>query len=257
MPFDELVAIMDRLRSPGNGCPWDLKQTRTTLKPYLVEEAYEVLDAIDHGSPSELKEELGDLLFQIVFHAHIGRERNEFEMDDVITTIRDKMIRRHPHIFGETRVSGPDEVVENWDRLKKQEGKQRQSALDGVPGSLPALLRAYRLQQRASRVGFDWEGLEDALAHYEREFAEFREAIEGKDPERIEEELGDLLFMLVNLSRFVKTNPEEALRGSIGKFIRRFGYIERTARAAEKNLEEMSLEEMDALWNEAKAGEKK
>lgn len=256
MPFDELVSIMRRLRSPEDGCPWDLKQTRETLKPYLVEETYEVLEAIDGKDPLEIREELGDLLFQIVFHARLGEERGQFDMEDIIVSIRDKMIRRHPHIFGDVTVSGADEVSENWDALKKKEGKQRESLLDGVPASLPALLRAYRLQQRAARVGFDWKRIEDALEKFDDEYGEFRAAVESGDPDAVLDELGDVLFMLVNLSRTVRTNPEEALRGGIEKFSRRFRFIEQAAAEAGRTLDEMTLKEMDALWEEAKKGGK-
>jgi tetrapyrrole methylase family protein/MazG family protein len=253
MAFDDLVEIMHRLRK---GCPWDRKQTRDSLKPFLVEECYEVIEAIDEGDPAKIKEELGDLMFQILFHAEIGRERGEFDIEGVIEGISRKMVYRHPHVFEEGRALGTaEEVVEQWDRKKKEEGKLRESLLEGVPQAMPSLLRAHRLQARAARVGFDWEKIEDVLGKVDEELAEFREALSAKEQSAIEDELGDIFFALVNVSRFVGVNPEDALRRTISKFIHRFRQIEMRAAEEGRELSEMTLEEMDALWEDAKKNE--
>ncbi|HEX8948836.1 MAG TPA: nucleoside triphosphate pyrophosphohydrolase [Dissulfurispiraceae bacterium] len=249
--FQKLVDIMARLRSE-DGCPWDREQTRETLKPYLIEEAYEVLEALDEGNSQGLKEELGDLLFQIIFHAQIAKERGEFDINDVIQKISEKMISRHPHVFGDERFETSGEVLKQWDERKKEEGKLRESLLEGVPKELPSLLRAHRLQSRASKVGFDWKRLEDVMDKLEEELGEFRAALAHKDKAAIEDELGDIFFVLVNISRFVGVNPEDALRKTIAKFISRFRYIEKNAAEEGKGLSDMTLEEMDALWEEAK-----
>lgn len=234
------------------GCPWDREQTRDSLKPFIVEEAYEVLEAIDEKKPEAVKEELGDLLFQIVFQSRIAEENGEFGMSDVIETIGKKMISRHPHVFGDTTCETSEEVIMNWEEHKKREGKQRASVLEGVPKELPALLRAHRLQSRASRVGFDWERPEDVLAKLDEEVAEFKDAVNRKEKDGIEDELGDILFMIVNISRFIGVNPEDALRKTISKFISRFRYIEMAAADMGRKLTDLSLAEMDALWDEAK-----
>lgn len=249
--FQKLLDIMARLRSK-DGCPWDKEQTHDSLKPYLIEEAYEVLDAIEEGSPESLKEELGDLLFQIVFHCRLAQERGEFGMNDVIDKISEKMIARHPHVFGGAEYKTPGEVLRQWDERKKEEGKLRESVLEGIPAALPSLLRAHRLQSRAAKVGFDWQRIEDVLAKLDEEIAEFGAALDKKEQDAIEDELGDMLFVLVNLSRFVKVNPEDALRKTISKFIARFRYIEKKAAERGKSLSDMTLREMDALWDEAK-----
>lgn len=255
MPFDELVEIMKKLRDPDKGCPWDLEQTRESLKPFLVEETYEVLEAIDKGKPPEIKEELGDLLFQIVFHAQVADDMEEFNIEDVIGHIRDKMIRRHPHVFGDADFSNSEEVLANWEEEKKREGKQRASILEGIPRTLPGLMRAHRLQERAARVGFDWQRRSDAVAHLDDEIAEFKEALSRNDESGMEDEFGDILFMLVNISRFVGVNPEDALRRTISKFIRRFRHIEMAASESGIKLSDMSLEEMDAIWEDSKKRE--
>jgi len=242
---------MARLRAP-DGCPWDRKQTPKSLAPYLLEETYEVLEAIDRGDPAHLREELGDVLFQIVFHARIGAEEGTFTIDDVIAEIRDKMIRRHPHVFGAARCSTPEQVVDQWAEIKKQEGKVRESRLDGVPRALPALLRAERLQGRAADVGFDWDRVGDAVVKLREEFEEWITGSENENADEIEEELGDFLFMCVNVARFLRVSPEEALRRANAKFESRFHHIERRAVEQGRDLREMSLEEMDALWDEAK-----
>jgi tetrapyrrole methylase family protein/MazG family protein len=251
MDLNELIEIMAALRSE-KGCPWDREQTRESLKPFIVEEAYEVLEAIDEKNPEAIKEELGDLLFQIVFQCRIAEERGEFGMAEVIEKIGKKMIARHPHVFGDADYKTAEEVLVHWEAQKKREGKQRESILDGVPKTLPSLLRAHRLQDRASRVGFDWEKVEDVLPKLEEELNEFRAALRGKKQEEIEDELGDIFFVLVNISRFVGINPEDALRKTISKFISRFRYVEMAAADKGKSLSDMSLTEMDELWDEAK-----
>ncbi|MBI5025417.1 MAG: nucleoside triphosphate pyrophosphohydrolase [Nitrospirae bacterium] len=251
MHLKKLVDIMAALRSE-KGCPWDREQTRDSLKPFLVEETYEVMEALDEGSTETIKEELGDLLFQIVFHCQIAKERNEFDMSDVIEKISEKMIKRHPHVFGNAKYKSSDELLKHWEEEKKREGKHMGSILEGVPKSLPSLLRAHKLQKKAARVGFDWEKTEDAIKKLDEELKEFKDAVKKKKRSEIEDELGDIFFMLVNISRFVGVNPEDALRRTISKFISRFRYIEMKAAEQEKSLSDMTLEEMDALWDEAK-----
>jgi len=255
MDLDELIKIMSALRGE-KGCPWDREQTMESLKPFIVEEAYEVLEAIDEKNPEAVKEELGDLLFQIVFQCQIAKEKGEFEMSDVIEKIGRKMIARHPHVFGDADYRTSAEVLVHWEAQKKLEGKQRESLLEGVPKTLPSLLRAHRLQDRASRVGFDWDKIDDVMKKLDEEIGEFREAMEKKQEDAIEEELGDVLFMLVNISRFIGVNPEDALRKTISKFISRFRYIEMAAADSGRKLADMTLAEMDALWDEAKEKKK-
>lgn len=275
--FDQVVEIMARLRGEG-GCPWDRKQTRESLKPYLIEEAYEVLETIEAQDDPKLKEELGDVLLQILFHAQIGREHNTFTIEDVLKTLADKLVRRHPHVFGETPKVPPDkkisaeEVVHRWEEIKRREKSDQSgdgdagSALDGVPKALPALLRAYQLQVRAARVGFDWPHDEAGYArvidkvHEElREMEEARAAVAHDATEtarrHLQDEIGDILFALVNLARLVTVNPEEALRGAANRFASRFTHMERVAKTRGRSLSEMTLAEMDRLWDEAKAAE--
>lgn len=249
--LQKLLDVMSTLRS-RDGCPWDKEQTRESLKPFLIEETYEVLEALDEGDPQKIKEELGDLLFQIIFHCQIAKENGEFNIDDVIKTISDKMIKRHPHVFGEERFETSEEVIMQWEERKREEGKQRESILEGIPTALPSLLRAQRLQARAAKVGFDWERVEDVLEKLDEELKEFKDALKVRRQQEIEDELGDIFFVLVNISRFVGVNPEDALRKTISKFISRFRYIEMKAADAGKSLSDMTLEEMDALWDEAK-----
>jgi tetrapyrrole methylase family protein/MazG family protein len=253
--FQKLVDIMTLLRSK-DGCPWDKVQTNESIKPYLIEETYEVIEAIDEKDPVKMKEELGDLLLQVVFHAQIAKDRGEFDINDVIDKISDKMVSRHPHVFGDAKFETPEEVTKQWQDRKREEGKLKDSALEGVPKELPSLLRAHRLQSRAAKVGFDWAKVEDVFGKLDEELTEFKEAFEKKDKKEIEDELGDIFFVLVNISRFVGVNAEEALRKTISKFISRFRYIEMTAADEGRQLSDMSLEEMDALWDEAKKGEK-
>jgi tetrapyrrole methylase family protein/MazG family protein len=256
MDFKELLNIMEKLRGE-KGCPWDKEQTRESLKPYIVEEAYELLEAIEENDPEKIKEELGDLLFQIVFQSQIARENNEFEMPDIIDKIAKKMVSRHPHVFGNTTCSTSDEVVAQWEVQKKREGKLRESILEGVPETLPSLLRAHRLQKRAAGVGFDWEKADDVLKKLDEELKEFKEALGTKNKDMIEDELGDIFFMLVNISRFIGVNPEDAHRKTISKFIHRFRYIEMKAAEHGRKLSDMTLDEMDKLWDEAKGREGK
>jgi tetrapyrrole methylase family protein/MazG family protein len=294
--FDHLVQIMARLRGEG-GCPWDRKQTRDSLKPYLVEEAYEVLDTIDAKDDAKLKEELGDVLLQVLFHAEIGRELHTFTIDDVLETLAEKLIRRHPHVFGEPTVVGTGgarvpvappnatgdgpppviktaaEVVHRWEEIKRKEKTDRarngeeESALEGVPRALPSLLRAYQLQVRAARVGFDWpageNGYDQVVAKVHEELKEVDEArgdaLRSESDaarQRLEDEVGDLLFSLVNLARRLTVNPEEALRGAVNRFADRFIYMERAARAEGRALGAMTATDMDRLWNAAKAAER-
>jgi tetrapyrrole methylase family protein/MazG family protein len=251
--FRRLIGLMARLRSP-DGCPWDRKQTPESLKPFLVEECYEVIDALEDGTPDKIRDELGDLLFQILFHARIAEEAGQFTIDDVITAIYEKMVRRHPHVFGAEKVSSAGEVAANWEEIKRQEQghRDRTSILEGVPKELPSLLRAHRLQERAARAGFDWAHLNEALPKLDEEISEFKESLKTEDAGKIEEELGDVFFMLVNISRFLGVNPEEALRKTISKFIHRFRYIEEHAKQSERSLNDMTLDEMEKLWQEAK-----
>ena len=256
MDFRELLNIMEKLRGE-KGCPWDKEQTRESLKPYIVEEAYELLEAIEENDPEKIKEELGDLLFQIVFQSQIARENKEFDMSDIIDKIAKKMVSRHPHVFGNTTCSTSDEVVAQWEVQKKREGKLRESILEGVPETLPSLLRAHRLQKRAAGVGFDWERADDVFKKLDEELKEFKEALGTKNKDMIEDELGDIFFMLVNISRFIGVNPEDAHRKTISKFIHRFRYIEMKAAEQSRTLSDMTLDEMDKLWDEAKSREGK
>jgi tetrapyrrole methylase family protein/MazG family protein len=249
--LQKLLDIMETLRSL-KGCPWDKIQTRKSLKPYIIEEAYELVEAIEEDSPEKIREELGDLLFQIVFQSQIARERNEFDMTDVIAHVACKMISRHPHVFSDACCNNPEEVATQWEEQKKNEGKLRESILDGVPHELPSLLRARRLQDRAAKAGFDWNRTCDVLKKLDEELHEFKTALEVKNQDEIEDEMGDIFFVLVNLCRFVGVNPEDALRKTIGKFIFRFRYIEKKAADRGIKLSDMKLDEMDRLWDEAK-----
>jgi tetrapyrrole methylase family protein/MazG family protein len=251
----KLIDIMSALRG-DKGCPWDKEQTRDSLKPFLLEETYEVLEALDEGDSEKIKEELGDLLFQIVFHCQLAKEKNEFDMSDVIDEISRKMLNRHPHVFGKKKFKSKEHFRKYWDEEKKREGKKRESILEGVPKALPSLLRAHKLQKKAARVGFDWKKTEDVFEKMNEELKEFRKALKNKKQPEIEDELGDIFFMLVNISRFVGVNPEDALRKTISKFISRFRYIEMKAADKKRNLSDMTLKEMDKLWDEAKDRER-
>lgn len=251
--FEQFQEVIAHLRAP-EGCPWDRKQTHLSLRQYLLEEAYEVLDAIEAEDANALREELGDLLLQIGLHAQIATEDGEFRMGEVLSHINTKMIRRHPHVWGEVSVDGADQVVTNWEAIKRQEnaGKpvQRESLLDGVPKGLPALLQAYRYQDKAARPGFDWPRVDDVIAKVREEFDEVMAA--ASDDHRAEE-IGDLLFVLVNWARWLKVEPETALRQANLKFYRRFRHIEEQVAASGRPMESFTLDELDAWWNEAKA----
>lgn len=258
--FDRLVGIMDRLRDP-EGCPWDREQTLETLSGYLLEEAHEVTEAVRSGDGQALCEELGDLLLQIVFMAKIGNENGWFAVDDVADGISEKMIRRHPHVFGETAVENSDEVVRNWEEIKREERREsrKASVLDGVPASLPALLKGYRMTQKAAAVGFDWERPEDVIDKLHEEVAELEVEVRSGDEgtlERIRSEMGDVLFVMANLARHLGVEPETAMQETNSRFMRRFQGVEALAEKSGRALNEMSLSELDGLWNEVKAGEK-
>jgi MazG family protein len=245
--FKAFVRVVRRLR---RDCPWDRKQTHKSLRHPLIEETYEVVEALDTGDMRELSKELGDLLLHVILQATIAEQAGEFSLRDVFRQEQAKLIRRHPHVFGTVKAGTAEEVKQNWERLKMKEG--RSSVLEGVPGSMPALIRALRVQQRAAKVGFDWENEDQVWKKVREELEEVREALrEGKHIRR-EQEFGDLLFALVNYARFLRINPENALRGTIDTFTRRFQYIERELAKRGKTAHDSSLEEMDALWNEAK-----
>jgi tetrapyrrole methylase family protein/MazG family protein len=246
----ELIAVVERLRGP-DGCPWDREQTHASLRSTLLEEAYEVLAAIDGGAVGELRDELGDVLLQVLMHAEIARQAGEFELGDVADSVKDKLVRRHPHVFGSVVVSGSDEVVRNWEALKAAE-YGRLSALDGVQRSLPALQWAWSLQKRAERVGFDWPNVDGAIEKVSEEVAELREA---RTVEEREAEFGDLLFTLVNVARRLEIHPEDALRAATRRFEARFRMMEAVAQREGIELTGMSLEELDRRWEAAKAAE--
>lgn len=257
--FDRLVAIMDRLRDPG-GCPWDREQTMGTLAGYLLEEAYEVVDAIAAEDGGKLREELGDLLLQIVFIARIGREREWFDIDGVADAISEKMIRRHPHVFGEREVSGSSEVKRNWEDIKREERGTESpgSTLAGVPRSLPGLLKAFRMTEKAAAVGFDWRRPHDVMGKLREEVAELEAELDGLavgEVDRARDEIGDVLFVLANVARHLGIEPETALQRTNAKFARRFQAMEAAASARGKSLRELSLAEQDALWDDAKRAE--
>jgi len=239
---------MQRLRKE---CPWDRKQTPQSLRQYILEEAYETVEAIDNQDWDELKKELGDLLLQIVFQAEIAQEENHFTLEEVIRHINEKLIRRHPHVFGETQVSSAEEVKENWEQIKVEQ-ENRKSLLEGVPRQLSALLRAQRLQDKASQVGFDWNDAHEVLKKIKEEISELETALSRNEQEEIEDELGDIIFSVVNLARFHHVNAEDALRKTINKFISRFEYIEKKLEKENKSVYNSSLEEMDKLWEESK-----
>jgi len=252
--FEELLAIMARLRAP-NGCPWDLKQTFDSIKPYTIEENYEVLDAIDARDWPGLTEELGDYLLQAAFYAQMAEEAGHFRMEDCLTAINEKLVRRHPHIYGTGTAETPEEVLKKWDEIKLGEkgDKAPKALLDGVPRSVPALMEASQLSAKAAKTGFDWPDVDSVLDKVREEMAELAEARAGDGD--VEGELGDLLFSLVNVARKLKVDPEQALRKTNAKFRRRFGYVESSLAGAGRKLEEASLGEMEALWQQAKGQE--
>jgi len=247
-----LLEIMERLRAP-DGCPWDAQQTEQTLKVYLLEEAYEVLDAIEKEDPEALCEELGDLFFQIIFLTQLAKEKGKFTFLNVMERIRDKMIRRHPHVFGEKKVRDAQEVVDNWAKIKRQEKKEKpEEVLNRVPASLPALLRAHRLSERAARFGFDWKDKEQVWEKVKEEFLELKTAMEEKSAEKVKEEIGDLIFSLVNLSRHWGFNAEDILRQTNTKFTDRFNKMILSLREKGIDVEKASIEQMDQIWEEIK-----
>jgi len=248
--FTELVDIVKRLRKE---CPWDKEQTNDSIKAATVEEAYEVVEAIENKDFDELKKELGDLLLHVVFHSEIAEGDGKFTLEEVIDQLKEKLIRRHPHIFGDVVVKDADEVKRNWEQIKMTEG--RTSLLEGVPENLPALHRAHRLQEKASKVGFDWEKKEDVWAKVIEEIKEMHESEKENNLARLEEEVGDVFFALVNYARYLKVNPESALRMTNKKFIKRFGYLEQKIIESGKTLAESSLQEMDKYWVECKRSE--
>jgi len=258
--FARFVELIARLRAPG-GCPWDREQTHESVKPLTIEEAYEVAHAIDDKDDGELASELGDLLLQVVFHANIAQERGAFRLRDIIERVAEKMVRRHPHVFGDDLAATSGEVLRNWEAIKAQEraqkGKDDASMLDSVHKGLPAVMEAFQLTTKASRVGFDWPSAEAALAKLDEERSELREAVSTQaDARLVAEEVGDLLFVAVNVARLAKVDPESALKGANRKFRRRFRHIEERLRGAGKTPAESTLEEMDRLWDEAKSLER-
>ena len=262
--FADFVRLIARLRAPG-GCPWDREQTHASLKPMTLEEAYEVLAAIDEGTDEDLAGELGDLLLQVVFHAQIAAEERRFTVADVIARVSEKMVRRHPHVFGDDKAETPGEVLRNWEALKAEErrasGKAApaESMLDSVPGSLPALMEAFQSSTKAARVGFDWPDAAGALAKLEEEIAELRAetAAAPADPRRVTDEVGDLLLVAVSVARLLGVDPESALKAANRKFRRRFAHVEARLREGGRGPADASLDEMEALWQEAKAAERR
>lgn len=257
--FEELVSVMARLRGDG-GCPWDREQDHVSLKRYALEETYELIEAIDRDDADAMQEELGDVLLQVLFHAQMALEADRFGIDQVMSGLRDKLVRRHPHVFGDANLEDAAAVLENWERMKAQEKRAKAarevSVVGDVPRAMPALARAQRVGDKAASVGFDWRQVEPVFAKIEEELEELREAAQGGEVARIRDELGDVLFSLVNLSRTFRVQAEEALGQSVDRFQRRFAHIEQRLRERGKSPEEASLEEMDALWDEAKKAEK-
>jgi nucleoside triphosphate diphosphatase len=264
--LDTLIAIMAALRTPGTGCPWDLKQDFESIAPYTIEEAYEVADAIARGDLEDLKDELGDLLLQVAFHARMAQEQSAFDFGDVVLAVTEKLIRRHPHVFGDVAHLTPDEVKGLWDRIKQEEKAARRQrrgaeddeagALSGIPVTLPALTRALKLQQKASKVGFDWNDPKAVLAKIREEIGEAEAALDAGDQDAVSGEIGDLMFAVVNLARHLDVDPDAALRSTNRKFERRFGAIEAALARTGKVPAQATLAEMDDLWNAAKAEER-
>lgn len=248
--FEALVEVMNRLREE---CPWDKKQTFDSLKSNTIEECYELIDAIGNRDFSNIKEELGDVLLHIVFYSKIAEEQGKFTINDVIEGINEKLIRRHPHVFGTTEISGTDDVVKNWEQIKKSEKKERKGTLDGVPSALPALIKAYRVQQKAASVGFDWEKAHDVLSKIKEEIAEFEVEVNDSNRQKMEEEMGDVIFSIINCARKFGIDPENALERTNRKFISRFNFIESSCN---NNINSLTLQEMEDLWQKAKIAER-
>ena len=251
--MDRLMDIMETLRGPG-GCPWDMEQDHKSIMKCLIEETYELADAIEENNVNDLKEELGDVFLQVVFHSAIAKDNRQFTLDEVINELCDKLIYRHPHVFGDAKVSDSEEVIKNWERLKRKENtkKQRESILSGIPNMLPALLNALKIQSVVSRVGFDWENPEGVVDKIKEEVREVVDAMEAKNEDRVEDEIGDLFFSVVNLARRLKIDPEAALRRTNKKFSQRFFEIEKVAKEQNIRLSEMPLAEKDRIWEAAK-----
>jgi len=245
--FEDLVEIVKILRKE---CPWDRKQTHQSIKDNLIEEAYEAIEAIDREDFEELKKELGDLLLHVVFHSRMATETQDFNIEDVIYSIQEKLIRRHPHVFGDAKTEDEKEVAANWEAIKMEEGKE--SVLDGLPAHLPSLIKAQRMQEKAANVGFDWPQWRQVWDKLEEELGELKEVLEEENIEKSKEEFGDLLFSLVNVGRFFDLNAEDSLRMTNNKFIKRFQYIEQQIQDSDRSMSEVSLEEMDGIWEEAK-----
>ncbi len=251
--FGALVKVVAALRAP-DGCPWDREQNHKSLRKYFVEETYEAIEAIDQESPEMLKEELGDVLLQVLLHAQIDSEQGLYNIDDVCRGIKNKLIRRHPHVFADTDVEGVDDVLHNWEEIKSREPGHREitSAIGGVPESLPALMRATKISKRAARTGFEWPDVHAVIEKLHEEVAELEEAIDSEDEACIKHEIGDLLFTVVNISRWMKVDAEEALREMLGRFRKRFEAIEETAESMGRSINDLSIDEMDHIWNRAK-----
>jgi tetrapyrrole methylase family protein/MazG family protein len=255
--FESLLGVMARLRGDG-GCPWDREQTRASLKPFLIEEVYEALEALEEGQPEAIMEELGDVLFQVIFHAHVAQELGEFTMDDLLQRLVEKMVRRHPHVFGDTTVESARHALAQWEAIKRSEGDkngQSRSVLSGVPGSLPALLRSQRIQAKAARVGFDWPNPQAVWAKVREEIQEMDDALARGDRTRVAEELGDLLFSIVNMARHLDMDAEGSLRQAVEKFTRRFNEMEREITESGATLSGTPLEALDRAWEAIKARE--
>ena len=257
--FEKLVELMDTLREPG-GCPWDREQTRETLKPMLIEEAHEVLEALDGDNPDELCEELGDLLFQVIFHSRIAKEREEFDAREVCRRVYEKMVGRHPHVFGDASFEDSQELLKHWEEIKAAEKKNsgsetnRKSLLDGIPQTLPAAYAAYQMTAKASRVGFDWPAIEGIRDKFLEEFRELQEALQQAQEKQVQEEVGDILFVAINIARYLKIDPETALRRANAKFSRRFQAMEREFSRQGRALRDVDLDEMESVWQEQKCG---
>lgn len=250
--FEQLLEIMARLRAP-DGCPWDREQTHESLVKYVIEEAYEVAESVEEGNWEALSEELGDVLLQVVFHARMAEEAGLFQIDTVLDRIIEKMVRRHPHVFGDAQAETAEDVLKRWETSKREEKPERTSILDGIPRNLPALMRAHRLQDRASWSGFDWERIEEVFDKIREELGELQDAHARGVQEDVREEMGDLFFALVNVARYLDVDPEESLRAANDKFTHRFHHIESGLEAQEVTLDDATLQQMDALWDEAKA----
>ena len=255
--FETLVEVIATLRGE-NGCPWDREQTHTSLKSTLIEETYETVEAIDSGDPSKLKEELGDLLLNVMLQAQIAAENQDFTVYDVIDTLTEKLIRRHPHVFGNVEVENADDVVNNWEAIKSQEAgyEDRKSVVDGIPDALPALLRGQKIQKRVARVGFDWDNISDVIEKVDEELTEVKDSMKENDLNAAEDEIGDLLFSVVNLCRFVDLQAEETLRKANRKFVNRFKRLESVFEKQGKSLTDQTLAELDAVWERIKKDEK-